>query len=205
MSEILYTVNLINEDYLKAYSPIPVNYNYDEIRPFVTVAERIWLVDILGNDLYDELLAEVEKNEITDENSTLLLKIYPYLAIAVIYEALPFVAYHFSEVGITQGKSENSDPVTNAQLTNIQNHLRTELEVLKKMLVDWLNDNHTCYPKYRPTTLNCQCSDTCVYADMLWQDFDAHKIRTIRWQNLYNILRNNPNANLRLYSNNRNW
>ena len=126
MSDILYTINLINEEYLKAYSPIPVNFNYDEIRPFVTVAERIWVSDIIGCDLYEELLSQVEKDEISEENSTLLLKIYPYLAMAVTYEALPFIAYHFSEVGITAGKSDNSEPITNAQLTNIQNHLRTK-------------------------------------------------------------------------------
>lgn len=201
MSEnIYYTVNLINEEYLKAYSPIPVNYNYAEIRPFITVAERVWISDVLGEDLYAHLLDEVEKNEISEENSTLLLKLYPYLAIAVTYEAMPFIAYHFSEVGITQGKSENSEPITNAQLTNIQNHLRTELEVLKKMLVDWLNKNAECYPMYRSTSI--QCAHECIYCDMLWHDVDKRTIKDMRWKNLYTILRANPNANVRMYGNN---
>ena len=200
--DIYLTPNLINEAYLKAYSPLPVNYNYDDIQPFITIAERIWVTDILGIDLYEELLAQVEKDEITTENSTLLLKIYPYLAIAITFEALPFIAYHFSEVGITRGKSDNSDSIDNAQLTNIQNHIRTELELLKKMLIDWLNDNHTCYPKYRPTNIQCACADNCIYADMLWQDVPASTIKALRWKNLYNILKSNPNANIRLYSNN---
>lgn len=204
MSDILYTINLINEEYLKAYSPIPVNFNYDEIRPFVTVAERIWLSDVIGCDLYEELLEQVEKDDISEENSTLLLKIYPYLAMAVTYEALPFIAYHFSEVGITAGKSENSEPITNAQLTNIQNHLRTELEVLKKMLVDWLNKNHTCYPSYYPTNVECSCNDS-LYCDLLWSDVNSATVRDMRWKNLRRIIQNNPNANVRLYGNNRMW
>ena len=203
MSEnILYTINLINEDYLKAYSPIPVNYNYDEIRPFITVAERVWIADILGEKLYEELLDQVEKDEISEENSTLLLKIYPYLAIAVIYEALPFIAYHFTEVGITQGKSENSEPISNEQLTNIQNHLRTELEVLKRMLIEWLNAHSECYALYCKNNIKC-ADDICVYADMLWMDMDTRKVKEMRWRNLYQTLKNNPNVNIRMYGSNR--
>lgn len=201
MSNIYYTPNLINNEYLAAYSPLPVNYNYDEIRPFVTIAESIWVVDILGKKLYDELLTQVNENNITEENSTLLLKLYPYLAMAVTYEALPFIAHHFTEKGITNGKSENSEPISNVQMVNIQNHIRTELEVLKRMLKDFLEENKEVYPLFKSGA--CQYSgDDCVWADMLWHGVDAEAVRDMRWRSIRKTLKNSPNANLRMYSNN---
>lgn len=202
MAEIYYTPTLINNDYLAAYSPLPVNYNYDEIRPFITIAESIWVVDVLGKKLYDELLVQVQDNTVTPENSTLLLKIYPYLAMAVTFEALPFIAHHFSEKGITNGKSDNSEPVTNAQLVNIQNHIRTELEVLKRMLKDFMKEHSDCYPSFQDTSSTCAYTDDCCFADLIWNGYDADTIRTMRWKALRAELKNKPNSNLRMYSNN---
>ena len=60
MAEIVYQPSIINFQYFKAYSPIPVNFNLEEVRPFFNVAEELWLVPLLGNALYDELLDQVQ-------------------------------------------------------------------------------------------------------------------------------------------------
>ena len=200
MSNIYYTRTLINNEYLAAYSPLPVNYNYEEIRPFITIAENIWVSDILGKKLYDELLQQVEDNNVTPENSTLLLKLYPYLAMAVTYEALPFIAHSFTEKGITNGRSDNSEPISNVQMVNIQNHIRTELEVLKRMLKEFLEDNKDKYPTFKSTACSYH-SDDCVWTDMLWNGIDASTVRDMRWKSIKRALMSNPNANLRMYPN----
>ena len=101
---------LINEKYLKEFSPIPLNYNLKEIHNYIKLSEQIWLEPILGNAFYQELLYQVKTNEVTEENSTALVEaIYPLLGYAVALESLPFLWSHISEVGITLGKSENSD------------------------------------------------------------------------------------------------
>lgn len=200
MSNIYYTRTLINDAYLAAYSPLPVNYNYEEIRPFITIAENIWVSDILGKKLYDELLQQVEDNNVTPENSTLLLKLYPYLAMAVTYEALPFIAHSFTEKGITNGRSDNSEPISNVQMVNIQNHIRTELEVLKRMLKEFLEDNKDKYPTFKSTACAYN-SDDCVWTDMLWNGIDASAVRDMRWKSIKRSLMGNPNGNLRMYPN----
>lgn len=68
---------LINDEYLKAYSPIPLNYNLDEVRPYVKVSELLYIEPILGEPLYEELIEQVASGDITEANSTLLLQIYP--------------------------------------------------------------------------------------------------------------------------------
>jgi hypothetical protein len=55
---------IINEKYFKQYSPIPVNYSMTEIKNYIPVAEKIWLIPIIGYDLYDELDRHPELKEI---------------------------------------------------------------------------------------------------------------------------------------------
>nr|UVX78859.1 MAG: hypothetical protein [Bacteriophage sp.] len=140
---------LINEKYFKENSPIPINFNLDEIIPFFSVSEKMYVLPILGEALYEELLAQVCENNLTRENSELLLEIYPYLSFSICYEALPFISYHFSEVGITKGYSDNSTSVSQKDMSYIENKLKSQMEQLKEKLKEYLNKNADNYPLYR--------------------------------------------------------
>ena len=143
---------IINEKYLKEYSPIPLNYDLSEIRNYIGVAEKIWVVPVLGQDLYDEIQSQVDENKLSDENSTLLTEggLWQYLAFATCLEGLAFIWANFSEVGITLGKSDNSESVTLKDITYIEQNLRRQVEVLKESLIMWLNLHLESFPKYIP-------------------------------------------------------
>ena len=143
---------IINEKYLKEYSPIPLNYDLTELRNYIGVAEKIWVVPVLGQDLYDEIQSQVDENKLSDENSTLLTEggLWQYLAFATCLEGLAFIWANFSEVGITLGKSDNSESVTLKDITYIEANLRRQVEVLKDSLIKWLNYHLDSFPKYVP-------------------------------------------------------
>lgn len=143
---------IINEKYLKEYSPIPLNYDLTELRNYIGVAEKIWVVPVLGQDLYDEIQSQVDENKLSDENSTLLTEggLWQYLAFATCLEGLAFIWANFSEVGITLGKSDNSESVTLKDITYIEQNLRRQVEVLKDSLIKWLNSHLDSFPKYIP-------------------------------------------------------
>lgn len=149
---------LINEHYLKLYSPIPKNFNIDEVAPYISVAESIWIKPIIGDALYDELLEQVNKDEITPENSTLLLQIYPLLGNATVYEGLPFIWVNVSEVGITLGNSENSNSITMKDLDYILAHLKNQIQVRQNELKKFLDDNAEFYPLYEVSHDCCKKS-----------------------------------------------
>lgn len=150
-------MHLINNKYLKEFSPIPLNYNLDEVNNYVGIAEDIWVKPLIGEAQYDELIQEIEDEDITAENQTLLLEIYPLLAFAVAYEALPFITYHFSEVGVTKGKSENSDSVDVKELNYMQEHLRAQVVYRQKAFIQWLKEYGGNYPLIPPTDCSCSC------------------------------------------------
>ena len=108
---------LMNKEYLKEYSLLPINFNTDEIWNFIPLAEQLHIVPIIGQEMYKELLDQVENNEVTPENASLLLQIYPFEGLAIMEVSMPYIAYHITEVGITKGSSENSDSVTTNEKT----------------------------------------------------------------------------------------
>lgn len=127
---------------------------------------------------------------------------------AIVFESLPFIAFHISEKGITAGKSDNSEPISSSELSNMQNHIRTELEVLKSMLKKWLNEHAECYPLYNSDTNDCNCNldDCSAFALFAWgkERLSINEERNLKWYAFYNNLRHKPNSNLRMYSNKNN-
>lgn len=153
---------LFNDKWLKEFSVIPLNYNTKEVQNYVKLAETIWLEPILGTSFYEELLYQVKENQVTSENSTLLVEaIYPFLGFCVAYEALPSLIYHVSEVSVTKGKSDNSDPVDLKEANFFENHLRRQIEARKDYLIRYLCTHCDSFPIFNPKGVcGCGC-DTC--------------------------------------------
>lgn len=195
MADIVKPWVLINEEYFKQYSPIPNNYNISDIEPYFKVAEKIWVEPLIGTPLYESLLEEVNTNNVSPENSTLLLVLYPYLSFAIVFECLPFLSYHISEVGITKGKSDNSDSVSINDVNYINTHIRSQVEVMKSQLKNFLNNHSDSYPLYKPD--NCDCSNECD--DCQWIiDYYGGGYKNYSWKALWN--KNKPQTRLQCFS-----
>lgn len=205
MAEIVEIQSLITEEYFKTYSPIPDNYNIKEIKPYFHVAEKLWIEPIIGTPLYEELLDEVDKDEVTPEHATLLLNIYPLLAFAIVYESLPFVSYHLSQVGITKGKSENSDSVSINDVNYITTQLRNQCETMKMLLKKFLDEHAEYYPLYYAADnieCDCECDDECGWG-WIWQYYTDGTYDKYQWQRSvaeHRMKKFKPNSYNQLYS-----
>lgn len=155
MSNIKKQKTLINAEYLKQYSMFPKNYDLTDIENFVPIAEQIHILPILGTALYEELLEQVTTNTLTDKNSTLLLEVYKVLGLAVLYESLPFVWCHVSSVGITKGKSDNSDSIENNDIAYLNTHIKSQLDYAKKYLKEWIDEFASNFPLYKKEDDEC--------------------------------------------------
>ena len=196
MTEILSQWTVLTEEYLKANAPISININLKQIKPYISIAEKIWLEPLIGTPLYDELLEQVNTNSLTEENSTLYLMLAPYVSFAVIYESAPFLMYHFSDVGVTRGKSDNSDSITINEANFISTRLRSTLETLKSNFKKWMDEHSDSYPLYRPSDCSCDNSE-CTDCDWIIQYYGGG-YKTHNWQYFWN--RNKPNTRLQTFS-----
>ena len=174
---------IINKANIAKYSNLPTNYDYSEIMNYVDVAEKVWLIEILGYDWYEELEDQVKNNTVTPENATALVEaIWPYLGFCIMYEALPAIAYHASEVSITKGHSDSSEALDLKELAYYQEHLRRQIEARKDFLKKWICSHIDSFPLAVPC--NCGCS-TC--------NDNAKLHRPNPWAQLWTTYRRNTN------------
>lgn len=140
---------LMNKEYLKEYSLLPINFNTDEIWNFIPLAEQLHIVPIIGQEMYNKLLDQVENNEVTPENASLLLQIYPFEGLAIMEVSMPYIAFHITEVGITKGSSENSDSVTTNDINYLTNYVRSQMVPYKERLIEFISQNSELYPNIK--------------------------------------------------------
>ena len=175
---------LINKTYFKKYSPIPTNYNLDEVMLYLPVATKIWIKPLIGDALFDELEYQIDNDALSEENSTLLVDggLWQYLCFATIYEALPFIWSHMADAVITVADTEHSKSITLKDLTYIEQHLRRQIEVLKAQTLKWLCERQDVYPLF--DTCQCDCGGCCGDSDGLkkpnanWEIFSTGRKRT---------------------------
>ena len=152
---------IITKNKLKDYSLIPKNFQLDDIWNFLDSTEALFVRPMLGVDMYDEICGQVKSNTVSPENATLLTEggLWSYLGCAFTLQTLPFVFAHWSQVGITKGKSENSDSVDLKDLTYLTNHLRSNLEEFKKYTLKWLQEHQESFPLWAPDWQACGCPE----------------------------------------------
>lgn len=162
---------LFNEEYLKEYSLLPTNFNTKEVWNFIPLTEQLHIVPVIGQALYEELLDQVEKNEVTPANASLLLEIYPFEGLALMEVCMPYLAMHITEVGITKGKSENSDSADVNDINYLTNYVRSQMEPLKNKLTSFLKNNKDLYPLYKDKDIDCKPTKT-------WNVYGMNQINT---------------------------
>ena len=122
--------------------------------------------------------------------------LYPYLAFAITHEALPFISYHLSEVGLTVGHSDNSTAAPVSGINLISTRLRSTLETLKSNFKKWMDEHSDSYPLYKPD--NCSCDNSeCNGCDWIIQYYGGG-YKNHNWQYFWN--KNKPNTRLQCFS-----
>lgn len=150
---------IINKKYLSEYSPLPKQYDMTEVLAYVPVAEAVHVIPIIGQDFYNEIQEQIDEDNLSEENATLLVNggLWRYIAFCSLYEALPFVWTRITEAGIQLGKSDNSDSVSLKDLTLIQSHLKAQINALKQIVIDFLCSHYESYPLFDGEVCPCGC------------------------------------------------
>lgn len=150
---------IVNGTILKKYSIVPYNFSTEETLNFADMSEYKWLRPILGEALYDEIQQQVLDDNLSDENSTLLTEggAWRYLCHCIVYEAMPYNFAHLSEVGWTKGFSTNSEAISLKEASFLLSHLRSQIEVMKKYLIEWLQSHAESFELWEPDFSFCGC------------------------------------------------
>lgn len=193
-------VLFISQDYLKDNSVINDNADFDLIRPTIIMCQDVYLQQAIGTPLYEDLKqAIIDYNGSpsvpipTNYSNLINYKIQKMLLWYVQMEALPLLKFRFENKGIMVKSSDNSQPIDTGDLKFLMDRARIKAEHYSELLIKYLIDNSSSYPKYNEIScdgLNGTDSayTTGIYLPDLFNDEDLATKKYI------NMIRNNNQA-----------
>ena len=143
------TPQFISIEVIKDQSVINENVDSKLLQPTLIMVQDIYLKQVIGKDLYAELITQVNAESVTALNTTLLTDyIQPYLINNVVSELVIDVNYKIKNKALMVGSSDNGQSLDTSGMSIIQTKYRNIAENYRVNLVDYLVDNSTDYPLF---------------------------------------------------------
>lgn len=134
--------NFITAEQTKKMSTLSLTADDSLIRPYIVIAEKMYIVPVLGSAFAADLLDRL--GSLTEKETVLLEMIQRSLAQYVLYEALPSVTYRLSQKGTT--RPENGADL--AEMKFLRSSIRDTAEQLRSLFIDFLGQNPDDFPGY---------------------------------------------------------
>lgn len=152
----MYTpIAIINEELFKLNSPITSNTDLTEFVSYLSIAQELYILPILGESLISEIKAQIADNNLTPENSDLVAKVAPALSFYAVYQGLPFHWASIVNKGITIRESENSKGIDIRDVAQLRRWLRDDAEIFVAILINFLCSSKDTYPLWKPDRDYC--------------------------------------------------
>lgn len=150
-------------------TPANVRFDQQKVSANITVAELRWLVVLLGQDLYDDMIAEAYAG---DSNPPTLPKfpnsvpyetlwnlyLWEFTARAVMLESFPTIGVHIGVNGLFLANTETSDNAGIGGLKYLSDNFTSQLETLKAAIEKYLCANIADFPLYPADRCECECT-----------------------------------------------
>jgi len=135
---------------LKEFSVVNSNVDEKLISPTIIMVQDLFLQEILGTDLYDEICSQIDAGSVSANNTTLLNDyIEPYLMNMTIAEGLQNFHIKISNTDVINQNTENAQGASSGGIANFKNLYRNTAENYAMTLYKYLCANASTYPLYR--------------------------------------------------------
>lgn len=149
------------------------------VAPYIKIAELNWLVPVLCDDFYKDLIKEKDSivsnyNPYIDTTCPIVKAfpnnadyetlwvdyLLPYLSFAAILQSFPTIGIQIASSGVFQVNTQYAQASELDKMKYIEQHIRTSLETLKGGLIKYLCENKTKYPLFC-SECHCKCDCGC--------------------------------------------
>lgn len=144
MALVLFT----SESYIKAYTPIGDNVDWDEIEPSANLVQDSWIQDVLGTNFYNHLQAEYNAQTLNANEIALMNYIKPAQAYRVAEQCLPFINYQIKNKGVMTQTGDFAESTDLTGIKYLRNVLSNRAEFYVQRLSNYLCDNSALFPEY---------------------------------------------------------
>lgn len=139
----------VTTNYIKQNTPVLGYVNDDEIRPFIRVAQDVYIARVLGTTLYETLENNlINQTLTTDQVNLLRTYIQPALQYWVIYEYILWSNYKLTNKAVSKQNSDNSTPSELREVNYLKDSIRNWAEYYNQLTTNYLKDNPNLFPEY---------------------------------------------------------
>jgi hypothetical protein len=142
-------VLLMTPAYLKRHNLVDENVDEGYITPIIEVCQDMWVQEILGTDLYEEIKAQIATPPISALNTALLnTKILPAMRWWVAAKLVKPITYRYTNSGVKQIDNENAYTPLAEELDKLTEEYMNRAEYYANRCTMYLIENSTDYPLY---------------------------------------------------------
>ena len=139
----------IGEEALKQSSLLNDNIDMKLLKPIIRKEQEMKIRPILGTDLYNQSITQIDATSVSALNQTLLNDyVQPCLTKYVMADCLPYLSYQFRNKGVMQRSSDNSVPVDLRTIQHLVDKLTNDAEYYAERITKYLCANSTDYPLF---------------------------------------------------------
>ena len=139
----------ISTDRLKKDSALGGSVDDNLLLPYILMAQDRYILPILGTDLQNKLISDIQGGSLTGNYLTLLQTyIQPALVQFAFATVLPFLRLRMVNNAVVTMSSEQGGTVSHDELKPLINASMDQGEFYRERLIDYLRGNSTNFPEY---------------------------------------------------------
>jgi hypothetical protein len=152
MADVLF----IQEDYFKKLVGVDGNVDFKKLESTIIMVQDIYIQPILGTPLYEDIKTKIASNPSLSSNPNEKALINNYIAkcLAWYIKAESSLSFKFAyqNKGIQVKNSANSSAADTNDVQLLKDEWTLKAKAYGQLLMDYLNDNTTTFPKYIEAT-----------------------------------------------------
>lgn len=142
-------VLIISEQFIKDNSVINENVDVKLLRATIWDCQRDYIKPLLGTDLYNKVLADINSDSLTGDYLTL---VNDYISEAllkwVMFESVPTLLYKYRNKAVSTQDSDNSQPISYKAMQEEMNRWKDKAEIRSEDVTRYLCVNSDSFPEY---------------------------------------------------------
>ena len=121
--------------------------------PYILMAQDRYILPILGTDLYDKLISDIQGSSLAGDYLTLLQSyIQPALVQFSFATVVPFLRLRFVNNSVVTMSSEQGNSVSHSDLKPLISASMDQGEFLRERLIDYIRNNTSSFSEYSSNT-----------------------------------------------------
>ena len=143
----------ISTDRLKKDSALGGSVDDNLLLPYILMAQDRYILPVLGTDLNDKLISDIQGSSLSGAYLTLLQTyIQPALVQFAFATVLPFLRLRMVNNSIVTMSSEQGSSVSHEELKPLINASIDQAEFYRERLIDYIRNNTSSFPEYSTNT-----------------------------------------------------